>query len=315
MAIVKGTDHSATGNSPIICSVEGSWGDGGDGNCVLLRRTNFKIDPGRMELVSGEMRPDPFRAPSRLGPPQIKGEFGFELVPGAHDEILAAILHSEWDGNEIKAGRDFVPRSLCIEHITFGQRITYRGCAMEKVSMSFSPNELVKCSGSFLGKDRVEASAATATTKDGLEWESWDPRDGMAAANWDGVFSVNGTPSDFMTSLTLDITRVVNLRHVLGNKFPASAHAGRFDVTGSMTIRPRSAAWWSKFYNEEERMSLRITLRGYPDEATSYTFNLPKLLLTSAPEDLSDPDDLLIDMPFSAEIDPASRVPMFITRT
>ena len=300
----------ATGNSRILCGIESTWGDGGGTTptAVVLRRTSFKVDPSRPELVSGEMRPDPFRAPSRLGATEIKGEFGFEVVPGAHDDILAAILHSEWAGATIKAGDDFIPRSLFLEHLTFGKHIKYSGVALEKVSLSFTPNELVKASASFLAKDRTELSQSSVDSED------IDPApDTLAAANWDGVFKVDGVPSDFMTALTIDITRGVNLRMVLGNKYPTSAHATKFDVTGSMTVRPQSMDFWNKFH-DEARMSLDVTIKGVPD-ALSYRFSLPKLLLTSAPEDLSDPEDLLIDLPWAAEVDPVSKVPLFITRT
>ena len=300
----------ATGNSRILCGVESVWGDGGGANptAIVLRRTNFKVDPSRPELTSEEMRPDPFRAPSRMGATEIKGEFGFEVVPGAHDEIMAAILHNVWAGNLLKAGIDFVPRSLFLEHRTFEQHILYTGVALEKVTLTFEVNGLVKASGSFLAKERMEHSESVVDDPD-----ITDSPDTLAAANWDGIFKIDNMPSSCMTSLTLDISRTVNLRTVLGQKYPSSAHASRFDVTGSMTIRPSDTSWWQKFHNES-RINLDVTIFGVPT-SYSYRLSLPKLLLTSAPEDLSNPDDLLIDIPFAAEVDAISGVPMFITRT
>ncbi|MDR2697697.1 MAG: hypothetical protein LBB40_04390 [Holophagales bacterium] len=300
----------ATGNSRVLCGVETTWGDGGGANprAVVLRRTNFKVDPSMPELTSGEMRPDPFRAPSRLGAAEIKGEFGFEVVPGVHDAIMAAILHSEWNGGEIKAGNDFVPRSLFLEHKTFDKHILYKGVALEKLSLSFEVDGLVKASASFLAKDRTELDESSVAANNVEEAPNT-----MAAANWDGVFKVNGAPSKIMTSLTLDISRGINLRNVLGSKCPTAAHASKFDVTGSMTIRPQDHKWW-KLFHDEERVSLDVQIFGVPT-AYSYSFLLPKLLLTSAPEDLSDPEDLLIELPFAAEVDIASGVPMRVTRT
>ena len=254
------------------------------------------------------MRPDPFKAPSRLGATEIKGEFGFEVVPGAHDEILAAILHNEWQGNLLKAGADFIPRSLFLEHETLGKYILYKGVALEKLGLTFEPNGLVKAAASYLAKDREELDESH------VDEVNIEPApDTMAAANWDGIFKVDGVISKIMTSLTLDITRTVNLRTVLGSKYPTSAHTSKFDVTGSMTIRPLDTTWWKKFH-DETRISLDVQIFGMPN-TRSYRFSLPKLLLTSAPEDLSNPDDLLIDIPFSAEVDADSGVPMFITRT
>jgi hypothetical protein len=299
----------ATGNSRILCGLEATWGDGGgDEPCaIVLRRTNFKVDPSRPELASEEMRPDPFKAPSRLGATEIKGEFGFEVVPGAHDEILAAILHNEWQGNLLNAGADFIPRSLFLEHETLGKYILYKGVALEKLGLTFEPNDLVKAAASYLAKDREELDESH------VDEVNIEPApDTMAAANWDGIFKVDGVISKIMTSLTLDITRTVNLRTVLGSKYPTSAHTSKFDVTGSMTIRPLDTTWWKKFHNET-RISLDVQIFGMPN-TRSYRFSLPKLLLTSAPEDLSNPDDLLIDIPFSAEVDADSGVPMFITR-
>ena len=300
----------ATGNSRILCGKEAEWGDGGGDapSAVVLRRTNFKVDPSRPELTSGEMRPDPFRAPSRMGATEIKGEFGFEVVPGAHDDIFAAAMHNEWEGGVLKAGDDFVPRSLFLEHNTFGRHILYKGVALEKIGLSFEPGGLVKASASFLAKDREELDESSVDP-DGIE----QAPETLAAANWDGIFMVDGAKSEMMTSLSLDISRTVALRTVLGFKYPTSAHASKFDVTGSMTIRPQDASWWQK-YHDEERLSLAVTIFGVPN-TKSYTFKLGKLLLTSAPEDLSDPEDLLIDMPFSAEVDPASGVPLIITRS
>jgi hypothetical protein len=300
----------ATGNSRVLCGVETTWGDGGGASprAVVLRRTNFKVDPSRPELTSGEMRPDPFRAPSRLGAAEIKGEFGFEVVPGVHDDIMAAILHSEWNGDQIKAGNDFVPRSIFLEHSTFDKHILYKGVALEKLSLSFEVDGLVKASASFLAKDRTELNESSVAANDVEE-----APDTLAAANWDGVFKVDGVPSQIMTSLTLDISRGINLQNVLGSKFPTAAHAGAFGVTGSMTLRPTDTSWWRKFHNET-RISLDVQIFGVPT-AHAYTLSLPKLLLTNAPEDLSDPEDLLIELPFAAEIDPVSKVPMFITRT
>jgi hypothetical protein len=300
----------ATGNSRILCGTEKEWGDGGGASpaAVVLRRTTFKVDPSRPELISGEMRPDPFRAPSRLGATEIKGEIGFEVVPGAHDYIMAAILHNEWDGDTLKAGDDFVPRSLFIEHRTFDKHVKYTGAALEKVSMTFEPNGLVKASASFLAKDRTVLEESSVDAAD-----VGPAPDTLAAANWDGVFKVDGVPSKIMTSLTIDITRGVNLRSVLGSKYPTGAHASKFDVTGSMTVRPTGAGWWEKFH-DESRISLDVTIYGVPT-SLSYRFRLPRLLLTSAPEDLSDPEDLLIDLPWAAEVDSASGAPLTITRT
>ena len=300
----------ATGNSRVLCGMEAVWGDGGGPNptAVVMRRTNFKVDPSRPELTSGEMRPDPFRAPSRLGATEIKGEFGFEVVPGAHDEIMAAIMHNAWAGNVLKAGSDFVPRSMFLEHATLGKHILYTGVALEKVGITFAPNDLVKASASFLAKDRDELDNSSVAPGDIDE-----APDTLAAANWDGVFKVDGAASQIMTGLSIDITRTVNLRQVLGSKYPTSAHASRFDVTGSMTLRPTDTGWWRKFH-AETRISLEVTVFGVPN-TLSYKFTLPKLLLTSAPEDLSDAEDLLIDIPFAAEVDPVEGVPMLITRT
>jgi hypothetical protein len=305
----------ATGNSRVIVGqeVKGKWGEvGASPKGYVLRRTNFKVDPSRPELTSGEMRADPFRAPSRMGATEIKGEFGFEVVPGAHDVIMTGILHNEWEGNVLKAGADFTPRSLFLEHHTLGRHILYTGVVLEKVGLTFEPNGMVKASASFLAKERKEnaAKSVAATIVEAPET--------LASASWDGVFKVDGEASKIMTALTIDITRTVNMRAVLGEKYPQTAHLSKFDVTGSMTIRPQGPEWWSRFHNEESRMWLEVTISGIAeDERPSYTFSLPRLLLTSAPEDLSDAEDLLIDLPFAADVDtdPDVMVPLFITRS
>jgi hypothetical protein len=307
----------ATGNSRIICGTEKEWGDGGaikqsDGSvtkpkAVVLRRTNFKVEPSRPELTSGEMRSDPFRAPSRLGATEIKGEFGFEPIPGDHDTMFAAILHSDWAGNTLEAGKDFTPRSLFLEHQTLGQHILYKGVVMEKLSLTFSPDELVKATGNFLAKNREELDESSVE-ETSIAPASMD----IAPVSWDGIFKVDGVASSIMTSLTLDIARTINLRNVLGSKEPTAAVASKFELTGSMTMRPADTKLWQKFHNESH-ISLEVTIYGVPN-TKSYTFSLPKLLLTNAPEDLSDPEDLLIEIPFVAEVDPVSGVPLIITR-
>jgi hypothetical protein len=300
----------ATGNSRIIIGNENEWGDGGGSNksAVVLRRTSFKVDPSRPELTSGEMRGDPFRAPSRLGATEIKGEFGIELVPGAHDFILAAAVHNEWQGNTLKAGDDFSPRSLFLEHRTFGKHILYKGVVIEKMTLAFEPNSLVKGTVSFLAKDRTELDASSVP-----ESKIEAAPETMAAANWDGVFKVDGVQSQIMTALSLDITRAAFLRMVLGDKYPTSAHISKFDVTGEMTIRPTDTSAWNDFH-EEKRNSLEVTLFGVPN-TLSYTFKMGRLLKTSSAEELSDPEDLLISSPFGAEVDPATKVPLIITRS
>jgi hypothetical protein len=298
----------ATGNSRIICGKEENWGDGvyAESNAVVLRRTNFKVEPSRPELTSGEMRNDPFRAPSRLGAMEIKGEFGFEPIPGDHDDIFAAMLHSEWsDDNELRAGSDFKPRSLFLEHRTFGKHILYKGVVMEKLSLTFSPDELVKATGNFLAKNRKEGENSC------IDGEPGKASTDIAPVSWDGLFTVSDIESGIMTSLTLDIARTINLRKVLGSKDPTEAVASKFEVTGSMTMRPTDTQLWRMFH-DEKHVSLTVTIRSAPSEK-SYTFSLPNLLLTNAPEDLSDPEDLLIEIPFVAEVDPDG-VPLIITR-
>jgi len=302
--------ETATGNVPILCGIEEKWGDGGGSSpsAFVVRRTNYKVDPSRPELTSGEMRPDPFRAPSRLGATEIKGEFGIEVVPGAHDELFAAALHGEWDGDILEPGKNFVPRSLFLEELLFGRAIKYTGAAVEKLTLTFTPDKLVEGTVSYMAKDRTELAASTVPPAKVTE-----APETLAAANWDGVFAIDGLPSDFMTSLTIDITRAISLHMVLGSKYPTSAHAGRFDVTGSMTVRARGTEWWNIFHNEQ-RFGLEVTIKGVPDSHT-YTFKLPRLLSTSSSEDFSSPDDLLIDVPWSAEVDPDTHLPLIITRT
>jgi hypothetical protein len=314
----------ATGNSRIICGTEKEWGDGiyAGSNPIVLRRTNFKVEPSRPELTSGEMRSDPFRAPSRLGSTEIKGEFGFEPIPGHHDDILAAMLHNEWGSdNKLMAGSDFRPRSLFLEHRTLGKHILYRGVVMEKLSLTFSPDELVKAAGNFLAKDRTEPGEGSIPETN-MPPASTD----VAPVSWDGEFMVGGIDSDIesklksniMTSLTLDIARTINLRKVLGSKDPTAAVASKFEVTGSMTMRPTDAEGknlWEKFH-DESHISLKVTIYGGEPGSNRkfYTFDLPKLLLTNAPEDLSDPEDLLIEIPFVAEVGPEG-VPLIITKS
>jgi hypothetical protein len=302
----------ATGNSRIICGKEEKWGEGvyAGSNPIILRRTNFKVEPSRPELTSGEMRSDPFRAPSRLGSTEIKGEFGFEPIPGDHNDIFAAMLHSEWQGNVLKAGSDFEPRSLFLEHRTLGKDILYRGVVMEKLSLTFSPDELVKAAGNFLAKDRTEPDGGSV-----LETNIPPASTDVAPVSWDGVFKVDGVASNIMTSLTLDIARTINLRKVLGSKDPTAAVASKFEVTGSMTMRPEDTKLWEKFH-DESHMGLEVTIYGGEPgpNRKSYTFSLPKLLLTNAPEDLSDPEDLLIEIPFVAEVGPDG-VPLIITKS
>ena len=259
-----------------------------------------------------------------MGATEIKGEFGFEVVPGHHDPIMAAILHSAWAGNKLHAGKTFTPKSLFLEHRTFERHILYTGVVLEKVSLSFEPNGLVKASASFQAKERrpeAEESVTCWSSVGGAtatEHVTQAP-DTMAAASWDGVFTIDGERSDIMTALTLDITREIDMQTVLGHKEPTAANAGKFDVTGSMTIRPTDTDWWNKFHRED-RIRLEVKIFGATDEGKgpSYTFLLPRLLLTSAPEDLSDPKDLLIDLPFSAEVGEVAdnvKVPLSITRT
>jgi hypothetical protein len=178
---------------------------------------------------------------------------------------------------------------------------------MEKVSMTFAPNELVKATASFLALERDTVNPADLSSVESAP-------ETLAAANWDGVFMVDDKVSEIMTALTIDITRNINLHHVLGKKYPVGAHAAKFAVSGSMTVRPSKADWWERFH-DESWMSLDVTIYGVPDKH-SYTFKLPRLLLTSAPEDLSDPDDLLIELPWTAGLGTAGDgVPMIIERT
>ncbi len=270
-----------------------------------LRHTSCALTLSRDSFTSEEKRADRQISDVRTGTDKIAGSIGFEPSWGEFDTLLEACLAGTWKDDELSCGVE--ERSFTFERgfTDIDQYIRYRGCFLNKLSLSIKPNAMI--TGTF---DIIGLSGETA--EEPLSASPEPSQTGSQYDSYSGELKEGGETIAVVTGIDLSLDNGIQPQFVVFRRDAPFVSWGRANVTGTITAFFESAALIHKFLNESAT-SLEFTLSR--EGEGSYTFILPRIRYTGADNPMDADGPISISMPFQAILDPASGTNMRILRT
>lgn len=271
---------------------------------TVLRHTSCDIGLSKTLLESDEIRLGRQRGPVIHGQSRVSGDVGIELAYGAFDDLLAAVMQSDWSSDILKTGAS--QPSFTLERgfsdITTYQRLT--GCVVDKLSLSVKPDALVRGQFSVVGQAAGYATGAldetpTATTTNA-------PFDSFSASLLE-----DGNPLAIVAGLDLLIDNELTPNFVVGDAAASSIYAGKSKVSGEILCFFENADLLEKF-RSETASSLQITLTS---SAGDLTLTLPDILYTGAETAVPGDGPITLNLPFTARYDATAGSNLIFTRT
>lgn len=209
-------------------------------------------------------------------------------------------------GQRLANGTELVSFGLERAFTDISQFMLYRGCAVDSLSLSVTPGEIVTCSMSFLGKDMVQATATHAVTLTPAGTGS--PFDAFTGALYEGGQRVAN-----VTAVELEIANGRSVQGVVGHKSPQEVHEGAFVVTGSISAYFKDAVLLNRFINEEES-SLELLLEDV-NGTDFHRIYLPRIKYTGGDVDNPNTGPVTVSMPFTALLDATSGATILYQRS
>ena len=269
-----------------------------------LRHTSCDLNLSRDSFTSAELRTDRQINDVRTGTDKIAGSIGFEPSWGEYDPLLEACLAGTWEANVLKCG--VVERSLTIERAftDIGQYVRYRGCYVNKLSLSLQPNAMVTGKFEFVG-------LSGETAHEPLASQNAPSATGRPYDSYRGELKEAGETIAVVTGIELSLDNGIQPQFVLFQRAAPFVSWGLSTVTGTMTAFFEDVALIQKFLDETPT-SLEFTL-GFPEEGL-YRVTLPAIRYTGADNPVEQEGPVSLSMPFSAVLDPVSGTNMIIER-
>ena len=290
LAYVQEETHGVTPVSPAMKS---------------LRHTSCNLNLSRDSFTSEEKRSDRQISDVRTGTDKVAGSIGLELSFGEFDELLEGCLAGTWTSDVLRCGVE--ERSYTIERRfgDIGQYVRYRGCFLNRLSLSIRPNAMLTGSLEIIGLSGEVADAPLVA----------NPAPSMTGRQFDsytGELKEGGQTIAVVTGIELSLDNGIQPQFVLFRRDAPLVSWGRATVTGTMTAFFQSAALIGKFLAETPT-SLEFSLIS-PDGDT-YAIVLPNVRYTGADLPMDADGPISVSMPFSAVLDKTSGTNMIIRRT
>lgn len=269
-----------------------------------LRHTGCALNLSRDALTSAELRRDRQISDVRTLMNKIAGSIGIELSFGEFDELLEGCLAGTWENDELTCGVE--ERSFTFERgfTDIEQYVRYRGCYLNKFSLSIKPNAMITASFEIIGLSGETADVPLAAT----------PAPSLTHRQYDsfcGELRRSGELMAVVTGIDLSLDNGINPQFVIFQRDAPFVSWGKSNVTGTMTAFFQSAALIQEFLDETP-VTLQFTL-GAPGD-NQYVFTLPKIRYTGAENNMDADGPLSISMPFSAALDPSTGTNLIIRR-
>ena len=275
------------------------------------KSTTLALAKGSVE--SQQIRTDRQVADLRHGNRQVGGEISSEMTWTDFDNILQAVLCGTWASNVLVPGITYRSYSILRQFTdqTGGGVIMpfmlYKGCLFNTFGLTLAAEALAIATFGLWGREQTAAT----TGPTGFTYTA--PSTNKPFDSFRGSITVDGSPIGSVSELTLTLENGVEPRFVLFTDKSNFPKYGKIRITGSFTAYFDDAALLNKF-NGEVPAALVFTMQDLSGH--TYTFTLPRLVLTGGQPDASGEDDITLTIPFTATYDDVGATnSMSITRT
>ena len=265
---------------------------------IPITGTNIALSKGTIE--SGIIRPNRQVSDVRHGNRQVGGDINCELVYGAFDAFLEALLCGTWTSDVLVPGttqRSFSILRKYLEVAASGVGYPfhlYKGVEINKLALSFAPESFIKADFGIFGRELALANAVPsgATFEDISTAKPFD--------NFSGTVLVDGSAVGHVTEIQLTIDNGIAPRFVLFDDKTIAPKIGKCRVTGNLNLFFQDSSFLSAF-NAGNNRSLEFTVTDPGNN--SYNFVLPNILGTSSQADVQGESDVMTPFPFTALYD------------
>jgi len=265
---------------------------------------NVSKDAVESEKLRGDRQVEDFRHGNKT----VGGEISCELEYQAFDDIIEAALCGTWNSDVLKAGT--TRRSFTLQRkfadLATAEFHTYKGCEINSMAISVSPNAMVGCTFGIVGQDlSIATSAITGSTFGSDVGET--PFDSFT-----GSISEGGSSIATVTSIEFTLENGIEPLFSVGSQTTSRPAIGRSRVTGTLTTYFESKTLYEKFLNET---SSSITLTLADLDGNEYEFDFSNVKYNSGQPDVSGEGAITIAMDFVALYDGTDQSQIKITRT
>lgn len=242
------------------------------------------------------------------------GNYTITAVSALEVTVLETVTTEAGDGDETLA---LVGKVLDVGNtlttFTFERLFTdiakyqvYRGCAINSMSMSIIPEEIVGGTFDIVGMSFADFSGTS------LGVPAAAPTNSPLAA-FDGALVVDGVEVAVVTAMDFTVTNNRNVQAVVGNKFSPDVFDGQFNLDGNMTVFLEDSSLFYGYFNDETEFRIQMKLDDV-DGTGFISFNMPRCKATAADIDPPQEGPVSITMPFKALVDETNSLDTLIVQ-
>ena len=242
----------------------------------------------RDSLESQELRSYRAITDLRLGTYKVDGDVDCELIKGAFDTMLEALMGGTWTANVLKQGVTARSFAMLRRFTDVTQYQEFNGVVPAKLALSVKSNAMVDAKFSFLGSNMVLTPTGSATYN--------SANANMPLDSFSGTFKEGGATIAFLAGIDLTIDNGLEPNYVLGSKYAAAINWGLSKITGTAKAYFPDATLITKFLNETAS-SMEFTLS---DGTNTLNFLMSNLKYTTGDIPASNEKSLELSLGFAA---------------
>lgn len=244
-------------------------------------------DAVESEKLRGDRQVEDFRHGNKT----VGGDITAELEYAAFDDFLEAALCGTWAADVLKAGT--TRRSFSIQRkfadLATPEFHTYKGCEINTLSLSVSPNAMVGTTFGIIGKDLTLATAAiTGSTFAADAGE-------VPFDSFTGSITEGGSSIATVTAIEMTLENGIEPLFSVGSQTTNRPAIGRSRLTGTLTTYFESKTLYEKFLNETSS-SIVLTLTDV--DGNDYIITIPSVKYNSGQPDVAGEGAITIAMEF-----------------
>jgi len=224
----------------------------------VMRWLSESLNYNTQNVQSDEIRDDRSKGPLVLVGHDVAGDISFEMSHGTFNTLLEAAFCSSFTGTTTKL---LVNGSTIHYHSVLKQfmdltttQMTFKGCVVDAMSLSFQKRAKVEGSFSLMGMD-VDTVLTTGSTFLPITTSPvWNTSSNVVSITMDAV-----PMTSCVDKVSLNIKNGVRPITCLGKKGAVEFDVGDFDLTGSMDLYFKDLTTFNQYKNGT-KFALAITI-------------------------------------------------------
>lgn len=270
-----------------------------------LSYTGTTLGMSRSELESANIRPDRQVAYADSGRETVGGDISFELNPKEYDPLLAGVLFGEWDDDVLTIGTKLQTFTIESAFTDMQKYLQYVGCAIDKMTLNFSPEAYVTGSFSVVGLSAALASWPLSGSP--------TPTQATGAFNsFTGWLKIDGEEIAVISSLDLTVENALTAEAALFRRSAVALGYGNSKVSGSLSAYMLSGDTLAQKYYQDVKVSMEVQMQR---DGVTYTLLAPRVAFTGLQNPVNSTAKIEQNITWKAAVDPISGKSFQITRS